>query len=150
MFSTRTSAVVTRRSNIARPRGDFRLSVTPFLPELSSRKNHASSPRWSESAVRPGSPAGGSILTTSAPSHASIWVHDGPASYCVRSSTRIPASAFMVSSPSAQQAPRAELRHVPGGEPQHLAENLRGVLAGERRRRRRRLGGGQSHRTARQ
>ena len=70
MFSTSTSAVLTRSRNMARPRSDFRLSVTPFLFELSSRKNHASSPRLSESAVRPGSPVGGSILMTSAPSHA--------------------------------------------------------------------------------
>src|SRR6267378_4414245 len=94
MFSTTTSAVFTRSSKIARPRADFRFSVTPFLPEFRSRKNHASSPRLSESAVRPGSPAGGSILMTSAPSHASIWVADGPASYWVRSRTRIPASAW--------------------------------------------------------
>src|SRR6266571_4068176 len=94
MFSTTTSAVFASSSNIARPRGDFRFSVTPFLHEFSSRKNHASSPRLSESAVRPGSPVGGSILMTSAPSHASIWVQDGPASYWVRSRTRIPASAF--------------------------------------------------------
>ena len=41
-------------------------------------KNQASSPRLSESAVRPGSPVGGSILMTSAPSHASICVQLGP------------------------------------------------------------------------
>ncbi len=57
-------------------------------------KNQASSPRLSESAVRPGSPVGGSILMTSAPSHASICVQLGPASYCVRSRTRIPSSAL--------------------------------------------------------
>src|SRR3981189_2999078 len=94
MFSTTTSAVLTRSSNIARPRGAFRFSVTPFLLEFSSRKNHASSPRLSESAVRPGSPVGGSILMTSAPSHASIWVQLGPASYWVRSRTRIPSRAW--------------------------------------------------------
>ncbi len=94
MFSTTTSAVLTRSRNIARPRSDFRLRVTPFLHELSSRKNHASSPRLSDSAVRPGSPVGGSILMTSAPSHASIWVQLGPASYWVRSRTRIPSRAL--------------------------------------------------------
>src|SRR3984893_9573523 len=94
MFSTSTSAVLTMSRNMARPRSDLRFRVTPFLPELSRRKNHASSPRLSESAVRPGSPVGGSILMTSAPSHASIWVADGPASYWVRSRTRIPASAW--------------------------------------------------------
>src|SRR6266478_1907122 len=93
MFSTSTSAPLIISRNMERPRSDLRLSVTPFLPEFSSR-NHASSPRLSESAVRPGSPVGGSILMTSAPSHASIWVADGPASYWVRSRTRIPASAW--------------------------------------------------------
>src|SRR5258705_9458459 len=94
MFSTRTSAVLIIVMNMERPRSDLRLSVTPFLPEFSSRKNHASSSRLSESAVGRGSPVGGSILMTSAPSHASIWVADGPASYWVRSRTRIPASAW--------------------------------------------------------
>src|SRR3989442_2112273 len=94
MFSTTTSAPFTISSNIARPRGDFRFRVTPFLQEFSSRRKHASSSRLSESAVRPGSPAGGSFLITSAPSHASICVQAGPASYWVRSRTRIPLSAF--------------------------------------------------------
>src|SRR5260370_6249335 len=94
MFSTSTSALLIISRNMARPRSDLRLSVTPFLPEFTSRRHHAPSPRASESAVRPGSPVGGSILMTSAPSHASIWVADGPASYWVRSRTRIPASAW--------------------------------------------------------
>src|SRR5215831_2533896 len=94
MFSTTTSDCFTSSSNMARPRGDFRLSVTPFLQEFSRRKNHASSPRLSLSAVRPGSPVGGSILITSAPSHASIWVQLGPASYWVRSRTRVPSRAL--------------------------------------------------------
>src|SRR5207247_3162529 len=85
--------------NMSRPRSDFRLSVTPFLLEFSSRKNHASSPRLSDSAVRPCSPEGGSILTTSAPSHASICVALGPASYCVKSRTRIPSRAFAIEWP---------------------------------------------------
>src|SRR6266481_5058144 len=107
MFSTTTSAVLTRASNIARPRGAFRFSVTPFLLEFSSRKNHASSPRLSESAVRPGSPPGASILMTSAPSHASIWVQEGPASYWVRSRTRMPSRALdMVSSPVGRECNR--------------------------------------------
>src|SRR5215510_11817895 len=99
MFSTTTSDCFTSSSNMARPRGDLRLRVTPFLQEFSRRKNHASSPRLSESAVRPGSPVGGSILITSAPSHASIWVQLGPASYWVRSRTRIPSRALGMSLP---------------------------------------------------
>ncbi len=94
MFSTRTSARLTISLNISQPCFDLRLSVTPFLHEFSSRKNHESSPRLSDSAVRPGSPAGDSILMTSAPSHPSICVQLGPASYCVRSRTRIPSSAL--------------------------------------------------------
>src|SRR5712691_7083415 len=93
-FSTTTSAFLAISRKSARPRSDLRLRVTPFLFELRSRKNQASSPRLSESALRPGSPVGGSILMTSAPSHASIWVALGPASYCVRSRTRIPSRAL--------------------------------------------------------
>src|SRR6185503_7172644 len=101
MFSTTTSLTFTSSSSMALPRGDFRLSVTPFLQEFSSMKNQESSPRLSDSAMRPGSPAGGSILMTSAPSHASICVLLGPASYCVRSSTRMPSSALGMSGSSA-------------------------------------------------
>src|SRR5205814_7883526 len=81
---------------------------------FSSRKNQASSPFLSESAKRPASPPGGSILMTSAPSQASICVLLVPASYWVRSSTRIPSSAFgMASSPSAPRGRRvAERQHV--------------------------------------
>src|SRR5260370_33082697 len=105
--------------NMERPRSDLRLSVTPFLPEFSSRKNHASSPRLSESAVRPGSPVGGSVLMTSAPSHASTWGADGPASYWVRSRTRIPASAWALVRAS---LPPGGV----GGEPYGLRPPLRG------------------------
>src|SRR5215467_15940220 len=45
---------------------------------------------------RAGSPAGGSTLITSAPSHPSVSQQLGPASYCVRSSTRIPSSALAI------------------------------------------------------
>src|SRR5499426_1405805 len=108
MFSTTTSDCFTSSSNMARPRGDLRLRVTPFLQEFSRRKNHASSPRLSESAVRPGSPVGGSILITSAPSHASIWVQLGPASYWVRSRTRIPSRALGMSLPPRLRGVRRE------------------------------------------
>src|SRR5499426_3932126 len=107
-FSTTTSAVFAISSNIARPRGLLRFSVTAFLHEFNRRKNHASSPRLSESAVRPGSPVGGSILITSAPSHASIWVQLGPASYWVRSRTRIPSRALGMSLPPRLRGVRRE------------------------------------------
>src|SRR4029434_4204808 len=111
-FSTTTSACFTRSWKSSRPRGDLRLSVTPFFPEFSRRKNQASSPRLSESAVRPGSPSGGSILMTSAPSHASIWVQEGPASYCVRSSTRIPSRALDMAGLRAVRVVRGETHRL--------------------------------------
>src|SRR5512145_2600412 len=79
---------------MARPSGALRSSVTLFLLPFSIRKNQASRSGCSDSARRPGSPPGGSILMTSAPSHPNIWAQLGPASYCVRSSTTIPSSAL--------------------------------------------------------
>src|SRR2546426_3854149 len=90
----RTAARSTTRARMARPSAALRSSVTLFLLPFSSRKNQASRSGRSDSARRPGSPPGGSILMTSAPSHASIWAQLGPASYCVRSSTTIPSSAL--------------------------------------------------------
>src|SRR5437867_2757523 len=99
-FSATTSARPTIRSKMARPRSVFRSSVTLFLLALRRRKNQASRSARSDSARRPGSPPGGSILMTSAPSQASISVQLGPASYCVRSNTTIPSSAFPMSPPT--------------------------------------------------
>src|SRR5713101_6986922 len=92
----RTSARSTIRVRSPRPSGALRSSVTLFLLPFSIRKNQASRSGRSDSARRPGSPPGGSILMTSAPSHASIWAQLGPASYCVRSSTTIPSSALAI------------------------------------------------------
>src|SRR2546427_4453376 len=92
----RTSAPPAIRARMARPSAALRSSVTLFLLPFSSRKNQASRSGRSDSARRPGSPPGGSILMTSAPSHASIWAQLGPASYCVRSSTTIPSSALAI------------------------------------------------------
>src|SRR6266536_6013710 len=51
-------------------------------------------PARSVEAARPCSPRpGGSTLITSAPSQASVSVHDGPASNCVTSTTRTPLRA---------------------------------------------------------
>src|SRR6266850_658533 len=93
-FSMRTSARSTIRVRSVRPSGFLRSSVTPFLLPLSNRKNQASMSGCSDSARRPASPPGGSILMTVAPSHPSIWAQLGPASYAVRSSTTIPSSAL--------------------------------------------------------
>src|SRR5439155_20733503 len=98
-FSTKTSAVLTSSANIFRPRSDFRLSVMLFLFMFRRQKNEESASGRSRAPPIPrraGSPEGGSILITSAPSHPSVSQQLGPASYCVRSSTRIPSSAFAI------------------------------------------------------
>src|SRR5262249_58165931 len=78
----------------------FRFSVTLRLLALSNIKYQLSSPGFSPPRRRPWSPlVGSSTLMTSAPIHASISVHDGPASNCVRSSTRTPASALSMATP---------------------------------------------------
>src|SRR6185295_19298608 len=91
-----TSAVFTRSANICRPRSCLRLRVTPFLFALSRTKKCESRSARSESPRRAGSPAGGSILMTSAPSQPSSSVQLGPASYCVRSRMRMPSSALLM------------------------------------------------------
>src|SRR6266700_3548905 len=61
-------------------------------------------PARSVEAARPCSPRpGGSTLITSAPSHASVSVHEGPASNCVRSITRIPLRAASIPVPLPSQ-----------------------------------------------
>src|ERR687887_2387586 len=68
--------------------------VTERLLALSSRKYQESTSESSAVACRPCSPVPGrSTLTTSAPSHANVSVHDVPASNWVRSMTRTPARA---------------------------------------------------------
>src|SRR5271169_4068036 len=91
MFSTVTSAFFSRSLTISSPRGDLRLSVIDFLLALNWWKYQGSLSGLPGSNRRPGSPVFGfSILTTSAPSQASASVQDGPASNCVRSTTRTP------------------------------------------------------------
>src|SRR5262245_13023750 len=92
------------RVKMALPRSDFRLSVRAFLLAFSRRKKYESRSARSERPRRAGSPVGGSILITSAPSHASISVQLGPASYWVRSSTLIPSSAFAMDPPRCSSA----------------------------------------------
>src|SRR5262249_8401783 len=65
---------------------------------FSRQKNTESMSGRSPMPRRAGSPPGGSILMTSAPSHARVSVQLGPASYWVRSRTRIPSSAFAIDS----------------------------------------------------
>src|SRR5262249_8400092 len=134
-FSTTTSPFLTRSSNIPRPRGSFRLSVTLFLLAFRKRKPQLSTPGRSESARRLGSPASGSTLMTSAPSQARVWVHEGPASYCVRSMIRMPSSAFamtlLVERSDDALLPERALLRVREAE---LGENLARVLTQQWRR----------------
>src|SRR5215813_9323631 len=92
MFSTVTSAFSSSFLTISSPRGDLRSMARDFLFALNMWKYHGSSGALPGSTRRAGSPVFGfSILTTSAPSQASVSVHDGPASNWVKSTTRIPA-----------------------------------------------------------
>src|SRR6516165_10463276 len=92
MFSIVMSAFFNSSLTISRPRGDLRLRVTDFLLALNWWKYQGSSSGCPRRNRLPGSPSPGfSILTTSAPSQASASVQDGPASNCVKSTTRTPA-----------------------------------------------------------
>src|SRR5882724_9526911 len=91
MFSTVTSAFFSISLTSSSPRGDLRLIASDRLFALNMWKYHGSSLGFPGRSRRPGSPVFGfSILTTSAPSHASASVHDVPASNWVKSTTRIP------------------------------------------------------------
>src|SRR6185503_2490630 len=83
---------------------------TLFLLALKKRKPQLSTPGLSLTARRFASPASGSTLITSAPSHASSWVHEGPASYWVRSTMRIPSSALAMVGLLAQARGATRLR----------------------------------------
>src|SRR6266540_2907808 len=114
-FSMTTSASRASRVNISRPLSLLRLRFTPFLFAFRSRKNHESLSGRSDRPRRAGSPVGGSILITSAPSQASSSVQLGPAAYCVRSRTRMPSSAL-----SLWAKPLGAIR----GEPHRLRPRL--------------------------
>src|SRR5262252_7178323 len=89
----KTSALLARSLTSLRPAGDFRLTAIDFLLALNNRKyQESASLVLPPNEARPGSPDFGfSTLTTSAPSHASASVQDGPASNWVQSRTRTPA-----------------------------------------------------------
>src|SRR5262245_41684686 len=92
MFSTVTSACASIVLTISSPRGDLRSTVTDLLFALNMWKYHGSSSGLPGRSRRPGSPVFGfSILTTSAPSHASASVQDVPASNWVKSTILTPA-----------------------------------------------------------
>src|ERR1700730_9499768 len=104
------SAFFSRALTISSARGALRLRVTDFLLALNWWKYQGSSSGWPGRCRRPGSPViGFSILTTSAPSQASASVQDGPASNCVKSTTRTPSrqsssTPFIARSPPEKQA----------------------------------------------
>ena len=95
-FSTITSQVAIRRSSRSRPAALCRSRVRPFLLVLSPEKIGDFSHHWSSVTGMPAIslvPSGrrvDSTWMTSAPSMASMWVHDGPAQNVVISSTRSP------------------------------------------------------------
>src|SRR4051794_13011399 len=97
-FSATTSACLIMRRAISFPSSVFRSMTVLRLLLLSSRKKKLSMSGLSMfQRRRARSPNGGrSILITSAPSHASICVQDGPAWSCVKSITRMPSSALVM------------------------------------------------------
>src|SRR5947209_4578388 len=81
------------RPNTSRPSLDLRLSTTLRFPRLTALKLGLSAPT-APGICRVESPAGGSILTTSAPRSARSMAQNGPAITCVTSSTCRPSSAL--------------------------------------------------------
>src|SRR5215471_11484193 len=96
-FSTTMSVVATRRRTASTAAGDLRSSATLFLPALSWPKL-VLAPSRSGGRVRIMSPAGDSILITSAPRSARRRVQCGPAIVVVKSSTRRPPKALVIRS----------------------------------------------------
>src|SRR5207248_11554090 len=82
------------RPNTSRPSADLRLITALRFPRFTALKLGLSAPT-APGIWRVESPAGGSILITSAPRSASSIAQKGPAITCVTSSTRSPSSAFM-------------------------------------------------------
>ena len=76
---------------MARPSAVLRSTQSERFERLQDRKV-ADMPRWMTPYWRMMSPAGASILITSAPWSASIMVATGPETMVVRSSTRMPSS----------------------------------------------------------
>jgi len=85
----------TSRVNTSRPSRALRLSTTLRLPRLTALKLGLSAPT-APGIRRVESPAGGSILITSAPRSASTIAQYGPAITCVTSRTRKRSSAVDV------------------------------------------------------
>src|SRR5262249_27118371 len=91
-FSTSTSLDAASRFNTSWPSRIFRFNTRLRLPRLTALKLGLSIPT-APGICRVESPAGGSILITSAPKSASSIAQNGPAITCVTSRTRRPSSA---------------------------------------------------------
>ena len=118
------SASLSRPCSAATPSGDFRSSVTDFLPRLNSWKFSASPWRKSGPMRRASSPPSGfSTLITSAPRSAKIAPAKGPASTWPSSTTRTPDNTPVIATQSLIRAPGASISRsrLPGNAPDHRA-----------------------------
>src|SRR3954469_1004327 len=98
-FSATTSHSLISRRAISLPSSVFKSMTVLRLLLFKSRKKKLSTFGLSEfHSFLARSPFGGrSIFITSAPSQASIWVQEGPAWSCVKSMTRMPSNAWLIS-----------------------------------------------------
>src|SRR5579871_3207372 len=93
MLATSTSLRATSRAAIWRPSAALRSTAIERLLRLKARNFDDIAPeRDGPPSRRNRSPSSGSSLTTSAPWSARVWVHTGPTTTAVRSSTLTPAS----------------------------------------------------------
>ena len=116
------SAWASRPSKASTPSGDFKSSVTDFLPRLNSWKFSASPWRKSGPIRRASSPPSGfSTLITSAPRSAKIAPAKGPASTWPSSTTRTPDNTPVIAIQSLIRAPGASISRsrLPGSAPDH-------------------------------
>ena len=118
------SALASKPCSASTPSGDFRSSVTDFLPRLNSWKFSASPWRKSGPIRRASSPPSGfSTLMTSAPRSAKIAPAKGPASTWPSSTTRTPDNTPIIAIQSLIRAPGASTSRsrVLGNAPDHQA-----------------------------
>src|SRR5688500_18638639 len=97
-FSMTMSHFFRRSTNTVLPAALFMFTTIERLLQLSIVKYRLSAFGTSRSCPRVASPCGGSNLITSAPSHASSWLHVGPACTCVISRIRTPFNASIFTS----------------------------------------------------
>src|SRR5919201_3590381 len=116
MFSTKTSDSASSRCNCRRPASSPRASSSERLPRFSVRKLALSPSTNTGPCRRYTSPLPGrSTFTTVAPRSASTCVQYGPATYCVRSITRVLSSGFVIDAAALRPAQRARRPSSTGG-----------------------------------